>query len=217
LALSAVVALASLAVPATAQADGDPASDVLVSQAAFIPWDAKISTAETAHLQAVIAAARRAGYPTRVAVIASPADLGSVAQLWQQPQLYARFLGIELSLAVRASVIVVMPDGDGVYHPGIPEARVQAVLRDSRRAAKRRHLGAFAVAAVNELAAASGHRPSAPQSAAASAATSRRASAHPVAWAAFAAGVAVVLLAWAGSLRMKPLRSGRRALPPAHD
>ena len=37
----------------------------------------------------------------RVAIIASPPDLGSVTELWHQPQNYARFLAQELTLIYR--------------------------------------------------------------------------------------------------------------------
>ena len=216
--LSAVVALGALAVPALARADGDPASDVLTSQVAFVPWDAHFSTAEAARLDAVIAAARRAGYPTRVAVIATVADLGSVTQLWRRPQLYAKFLGIELSLSLRGSVLVVMPDGDAVYDPGMPMAAAQAALTRSRATVGRRGFGALAIAAVDALARADGHAPSLPASPEQPVATSHRSSTDAGAWAAFAAGLILVLLAWTGSLRMRPLRLPRRAsLPSSRD
>ena len=48
-------------------------------------------------------------------MIASPTDLGSVTELWRQPQNYARFLAQELSLLYRGPLLVVMPNGYGRY------------------------------------------------------------------------------------------------------
>ena len=47
-------------------------------------------------------------------MIASQSDLGSVTALWRQPELYARFLDQELSLAYRGPVLIVMPNGVGL-------------------------------------------------------------------------------------------------------
>jgi hypothetical protein len=53
-----------------------------------------------------------------VALIASPSDLGSVTALWRRPQSYADCLGQELSLVYGGPVLVVMPDGYGLYGEG---------------------------------------------------------------------------------------------------
>ncbi len=111
------VALTASWVPASASADGDPASDVLVTQTLFLPWDAGVSTDQQAQLAALLKEAQHDGYPLRVALIASSSDLGSVTELWRQPQSYADFLGDELSLVYRGTLLVVMPDGFGLYHP----------------------------------------------------------------------------------------------------
>ena len=47
-----------------------------------------------------------------------PDDLGAVTALWDKPQAYARFLGIELSLAYTQRLLVVMPNGIGFYWSG---------------------------------------------------------------------------------------------------
>ena len=62
--------------------------------------------------------AARAGFPVRVAIIAGPPDLGAVTALWRNPRGYARFLGIELSLAYKGRLLVVMPNGFGFNWPG---------------------------------------------------------------------------------------------------
>jgi hypothetical protein len=96
-----VVVLTAGALASSARADGDPASDVLVSQGLFVPADAGLSTGQQARLAGFLQASKRAGFPVRVAVIPSAYDLGSVEALWQKPATYARFLGIELSLVYR--------------------------------------------------------------------------------------------------------------------
>jgi hypothetical protein len=104
----------------SAWADGDPASDVLYSQSVFLPQDAGTSSHQRAQLGAVLQAARRSGFHLKVALIASPADLGSVTELWRQPRNYAMFLGQELSLVYGGALLVVMPNGFGVYGRGGP-------------------------------------------------------------------------------------------------
>ncbi len=109
-----------LAAPATALADGDPASDVLLYQQVYLPYRAP-SAAAKSDLTAVIAAANRAGYPIRVAVIQSPTDLGSIPQLFGKPQTYVSFLAQELAFGYRKRVLVVMPAGFGLS-PGLTKA-----------------------------------------------------------------------------------------------
>ena len=104
--------------PSPARADGDPASDVLVNHALFLPADAAIPLREQLHLVSLLEAARRNGLPIRVAIISSPSDLGAVSELWDQPRAYARFLGFELSLIGRVRLLVVMPSGVGYYSAG---------------------------------------------------------------------------------------------------
>ena len=113
---AALLALVLLGGAATrALADGDPGSDVLVYQSLFAESDAGLSVAQQAQLGALLKASARAGVPIRVAIIAARTDLGAVTALWRQPRNYARFLGIELSLAYQQRLLVVMPNGFG-YH-----------------------------------------------------------------------------------------------------
>jgi hypothetical protein len=71
---------------ARARADGDPASDVLATQALFLPQDAGLTAAGQTRLEAELEAVQQAGVPVRMAVIASSTDLGSVTALWRQPE-----------------------------------------------------------------------------------------------------------------------------------
>src|ERR1700742_2572537 len=75
-----------------AWADGDPASDVLLSQVAFLPPDAGLSPVQQVQLTGLLRAAARVGAPVRVAVIPNTYDLGSITELWMKPETYARFL-----------------------------------------------------------------------------------------------------------------------------
>jgi cytochrome oxidase Cu insertion factor (SCO1/SenC/PrrC family)/thiol-disulfide isomerase/thioredoxin len=113
-----VVALIAAVVTPSARADGDPGSDVLVYQDLFAGSDAGLSVQQQVQLGGLLKAAARAGFPVRVAVIASPFDLGAVTGLWHHPREYARFLGLELSLAYKQRLLVVMPDGFGFNWAG---------------------------------------------------------------------------------------------------
>ena len=113
------LALAACAATASpAMADGDPASDVLLFQPAFFPY-APPSNDAKAELLGAVAAAGKAGYRIRVAVIQSRRDLGADPELYAKPQLYARFLDAELrSAGYLGALAVVMPQGFGVAPGG---------------------------------------------------------------------------------------------------
>src|SRR5207248_5654461 len=107
----AVAALGGLTSPA-ARADGDPASDVLYFQDVFLPY-AKPSADASKQLGTTVAAANKAGFRIKVAVIRSEQDLGSVPSLFNRQDIYARFLGTELKLFYTGRLLVVMPAGYG--------------------------------------------------------------------------------------------------------
>ncbi len=113
-----LAAAACAATAAPALADGDPASDVLLFQPAFFPYAAPSSGAK-AELLGAIAAAKKAGFPIRVAVVQSRRDLGADPELYAKPQLYAKFLDAELrSARYFGPLAVVMPQGFGVAAGG---------------------------------------------------------------------------------------------------
>lgn len=196
LAAVAILALAFGWSAASARADGDPASDVLASQSLFMPADGGVPPVQQAQLSALLADSERSGYALRVALIATSSDLGSVTALWHQPASYARFLGQELSLVYRGTLLVVMPNGFGVYRAGGPVGRQLTALTGARQAS----LGATALAAVQHLAAAAGHPLALPSATV----SSRSGSVDMTAWIAFALGLAVIALAWGASLRARP-------------
>ena len=195
-----IAVLLAGALPHAARADGDPASDVLLSQPLFLPQDAGVSPTGQTQLASLLAAARRAGYELRVAVIAGPADLGSVTALWRQPQNYARFLGQELSLNYTGSLLVVMPDGYGFYRPRAPSTSEQSVLNQLTPPGQK--LGTGALSAIERLAAATGHDLPAPTATT----PASHSATDTLAWIVFAIGIGLIVLAWTASLRARPPR-----------
>ncbi len=194
--------------PPPARADGDPASDVLVSQAVFLPQDAGVSAKQQAQLGALLGAAARSGYQLRVALIGSAADLGSITALWRQPQSYAQFLGQELPLAYKGPLLVLMPNGLGLYRLGGTPPAERSALAGIRAPAAGTGLAATAVTAIQRLAAASGHAVTVPTTTMSP--SSGAGSTGPVSWTALAAGGVLIALAWSASLRARPLRRMRR-------
>jgi hypothetical protein len=113
-ALALVAAAAGgTACPPAALADGDPASDVLVYQPVFFPYQSAPAGLRR-ELNGLVRSANEQGYRIRVAVIQSRRDLGSVPTLFGRPSVYAKFLGSELSYVWRQRVLVVMPSGYGL-------------------------------------------------------------------------------------------------------
>jgi hypothetical protein len=113
----AAVAVAASAAP-SALADGDPASDYLITLPVFLPFNAHVSKARSDELLSVLAASKKAGFKIRAAVISSAYDLGAVPILFRKPVEYANFLGQELFYWYKGEVLVVMPNGYGVYRNG---------------------------------------------------------------------------------------------------
>ena len=190
-----------------ARADGDPASDVLATQPLFLPQDAGIPLAQQNQLTALLGAAASNGYQLRVAIIASSTDLGSVTELWHQPQTYARFLVQELSLVYRGPLLVIMPNGFGLesLNPDAPANR--SALAGIRIPAGGARTGTVALTAIQRLADASGHSVPIP---AAAATTTAPGSGSTIPVIAFAVGAALIVLAWGASLRARPPHPRRR-------
>lgn len=103
----------ALAVPASALANGDPPSDILLQAKVYFPVQ-RVSLAEAQKLHAVVNAANAKGYAIRVALIKDENDLGTVPNLLNHPQQYADFLGPEIRFVYRGDLLVVMPDGLGI-------------------------------------------------------------------------------------------------------
>jgi hypothetical protein len=99
--------------PAVARADGDPASDVLLTQRQYLPYKPPVSKATLTKLEQATLAIQKTGKPVRVALIQTPTDLGAVPDFFGRPQEYAKFLSKELELGYHGGLLVVMPTGTG--------------------------------------------------------------------------------------------------------
>ena len=153
--LAAVVLVGALA-PAWARADGDPASDVLLGQNVYYPYSPPVPSAVQDRLNAETAAAKKAGLPIKVALIASPVDLGVIPELFAKPQDYAKFLDKEISFQGAQPLLVVMPAGYGTQGVSAKAtAALQALGRPQGKTSTA--LAQAAIAAVAKLAAADGH------------------------------------------------------------
>lgn len=110
------LAVALLVAASAALADGDPASDYLLGGSTYLsPFDSHIPKTEQEKLIAMLASAKKQGFPLKVAVIATPYDLGSVPSLFKTPQTYAHFLAEEDYYYWKTEVLVVTPSGFGIY------------------------------------------------------------------------------------------------------
>ena len=159
-----VAATVCLSAPSLARANGDPASDYLLTQNSFLPFTTKIDQTSVKRLNALLAAAKAKKFPIRVAVILSPSDLGTAFSLFGQPEKYVRFLGLELSFVYRGRLLVVMPSGYGFAVKGDPDPKASAVLtklpppgRDATKEVD------AAIVAVQKLAAAEGRHLAVPK------------------------------------------------------
>jgi hypothetical protein len=148
--------LVALLAPAAARADGDPASDVLLGENVFYPYSPPVTTSLQQILNGETAAARRAHFPIKVALIHSAVDLGVITSLFGQPQKYADFLDQEISFQGKQLLLVVMPSGYGVQ--GLSRAATLAARSLPKPAGSQSNdLARAAIAAVTKLSAAAGH------------------------------------------------------------
>jgi hypothetical protein len=219
--ITAILASVALAAAPAALADGDPASDVLVQSALFNPVDSGITLQSQARLEAMLAASAKAGFPIRLAIIASPTDLGTATAFWRSPGKYVGYLGYELSELYSGQLLVVMPDGFGLYGPRSGPHTVHGAERDVRAVAPGpgAQLATAALSAVPLLAHAAGHPIPAPElTRIARAATLGEKSVattdfSPSAWIALAVGALLIALAWTLSVRARPLTLRRSHQP----
>jgi hypothetical protein len=209
--LAATLAVLLTAHAAAVHADADPASDVLFNSVAFFPYEPAVSPSLARQLQSLLGQMQRSTFPLRVAIIATPVDLGGVPQIFGKPVGYSRFLSIEMknfytgSSSARASYLVVMPDGVGLASAGVPEdTAALAGLRAPHARNLADSLTEEAILAVRRLARSRGLRLVASKQAVASGAGSPPAG--------LLAGLAatVVLLA-GGILSFRARRAGRVA------
>jgi hypothetical protein len=147
-----------LSLPATAQANGDPASHYLIGESRFLPFNTEIDSDAVERLDGVLREADEVGFEIRTALIASPFDLGTAFSLYRKPQRYAEFLGLELSFMYPGRLLIVMPNGFGYAVNGEPDAQASSVLERMRPPGRNATREAEAATrAVVRLAAAAGH------------------------------------------------------------
>jgi hypothetical protein len=122
--LASLFVAAVLASPVTlALADVDPASDVLLQQNVFVPYQPQVCDQLKRQLTALTKKTRADGYPVKVAVIGKQYDLGGAPEFYGKPSAYAKFLGQELGVygrdvgrnLARVPLLVVMPQGFGTF------------------------------------------------------------------------------------------------------
>ncbi len=154
--VSALIAIALLSViVGSARGDGDPASDVLLAQNAFYPYQPHVPPKLEAALNALLASASREHMPLKVAIIGSREDLGAVPTFFTHPQKYAEFLHLEISYNKTQPLLVVTPSGFGLVSVG-PRSALAHLTIDT-------HHGTYgltltAIRAVIMLASANGHK-----------------------------------------------------------
>lgn len=215
--ITAILASTVLIAAPVALADGDPASDVLVQNTLFNPIGSGTSLSAQTRLEALLKASARAGFPIRVALIAAADDLGTATALWRDPRDYARYLWIELSRLYTGQVLVVMPDGFGLYGTRSGAHRVTSGELSVRASAPGpgEQLAKAALSAVPLLAHAAGH-PIPPASLAAADRSVAFASGATAggelpasAVIALVLGALLITAAWVGSLRARPIAPRR--------
>jgi hypothetical protein len=144
--------------------DGDPASDVLLQQDVFLPYQPQVCKQVKTALDTATRRSSAVGYPVKVAVIGSITDLGSVPQFFGRPSAYADFLGRELgSFSVHLQkkvagvpLLVAMPQGLALVHADASANDVVKKIKVSSDADPNA-LARAAVKAVPEIATAAGH------------------------------------------------------------
>jgi hypothetical protein len=164
IALAAVLACTVLA-PAAALADGDPASDVLLVEDVFYPYQPPPGPALEASMKSALHSAAAVGLRLKVAIIGSAEELGLVPRLFGRPQAYANFLDSEISFNSPQPLLVVMPAGFGLAnagsatalrglsvdathgHPGLTRSAIRAVVYLARARGSRAAIPSLAVGA----------------------------------------------------------------------
>jgi hypothetical protein len=161
-----LMAAATLASPAGALADGDPASDVLLVQDAFYPYFPPPAKPLSRTLDALLREVRRKGYPMKVAMIAGRGDLGAYPNLLGKPGPYAKLLESEIVFRVRKPHLLVLMPGGAAGRNLAAGSDVPAQL-DIPKDAKPDDLVRAALQAVARIATANGHPAQVPDVAAA--------------------------------------------------
>lgn len=146
--IAVLLAVLALGAPSATLADADPASDVLLGSPAFFPYQPPVSSGLQNQLIQELGRLKQKGFNLKVAIIQSPIDLGAIPNMFGHPQAYAEFLGREISFNQPQPLLVVMPDGFGLFHAGSPEALSGLTIN---RAARSNGLTQSAIVAVQRI------------------------------------------------------------------
>ena len=151
--------VAAVLCAAGAQANGDPASDVLPFSNVYLSIRDPRTSAAGRDLLAETQAAAKKKRPIKVAVISQPSDLGLIQSLWHKPQTYAEFLGKELFQFGHYSgtLVVSMPNGYGVYGPDAARGKPALKRLPKPNTNNLEQLGKDTAGAVRQVAAANGY------------------------------------------------------------
>ena len=147
-------AIAVLCAPAVALAHGDPASHYLETGSLYPGFDLQPSQDVELQLMGVIDAAKHAGFPLKVAIVASEADVADNPEMLNKPQEYADYVVGALvgsRVPVDAAIVIVTPVGIGVAGPG---AEDMASVKTGQGGDA---LARAAMTAVRDIAAKAGH------------------------------------------------------------
>jgi hypothetical protein len=147
-------AIAVLCAPAVALAHGDPASHYLEAGSLYPGFDLQPSQDVELQLMGVIDAAKHAGFPLKVAIVASEADVADNPEMLNKPQEYADYVVGALvgsRVPVDAPIVIVTPVGIGVAGPG---AEDMASVKTGQGGDA---LARAAMTAVRDIAAKAGH------------------------------------------------------------
>jgi hypothetical protein len=164
LAVSAAAAAVYDRTATTVLANGDPASDVLLQKDVFLPLGSSVCAPLKDAVDSAAGNAYHAGWPIKVAVIASAYDLGTEPDFFGHPAGYAKFLGGELGAysthlkrkLTGVPLLIVMPQGLALWNA---DPRLDDVVRGIQVPpnADVAALTRAALDAVQKLAAAAGH------------------------------------------------------------
>lgn len=149
--LALIGLLPAIATP-VALADADPASDILLGSPVFFPFQPPVSTSLQAQLEKELAELQKKGISLKVAIIASPVDLGAIPNMFGKPQTYADFLEREIAFNQPVALLVVMPSGFGTSH--VPPGALSGLKVDAT--AKSDGLARSTILAVPRIAQAAG-------------------------------------------------------------
>jgi len=151
----ALLALAALLGAPAAGAHGDPVSDRLHVGDVYFP-EGNVRGDLAQGLTGAVTTANAAGYELKVALVASPSDLGTVSSLFGKPEAFAEYIASDLSGLFRGVTLVVMPGAFGVSSgSGASVERERLALRGLTPGSDPGALSEAAIVATRRLAAGS--------------------------------------------------------------